>query len=290
MGDPGTISGVTVDLRAALSFAATHARVLDRRRLHLLLGEGDRDAVLAALDAYRNPDGGYGWGLEPDLRSPESQPASALHAFEVFAEAVPATTPRAAQLCEWLASISRPDGGLPFALPLGDPAGTAPWWAQADPTTSSLQITAAVAGNAHRVARHDATVANHPWLAAATEYCLAAIRAVEAAPPAYELSFALQFLDAVSDTRPEAAALLAHLGRHVPADGTMRVEGGTDEEMLRPLDVAPDPDRPVRSLFAPPVIAADVDRLAQQQQPDGGWPVSCGSARRRLRRSSGAGT
>jgi hypothetical protein len=34
----------------------------------------------------RNPDGGYGWGLEPDLRSVTSQPVGAMHAMEVFAE------------------------------------------------------------------------------------------------------------------------------------------------------------------------------------------------------------
>ena len=54
---------------------AAHGRVLDRRRLELLEG-GDPAAVLAALDGYRNPDGGYGWGLEPDLRAQESQPGS----------------------------------------------------------------------------------------------------------------------------------------------------------------------------------------------------------------------
>lgn len=42
------------------------------------------DGALAALSAYRNPDGGYGWGLEADLRARESQPGAALHAFEVF--------------------------------------------------------------------------------------------------------------------------------------------------------------------------------------------------------------
>ena len=68
---------------------AGHARQLDRRRLDLLVGRGEVSEVLAALEAYRNDDGGYGWGLEPDLRSPESQPAGALHAFEVFAEVGP---------------------------------------------------------------------------------------------------------------------------------------------------------------------------------------------------------
>ena len=73
-------------LSAATAFMATHARILDRRRFDVLVGDGAPEAVLAAVDGYRNPDGGYGWGLEPDLRSPESQPGGALHAFEAFVE------------------------------------------------------------------------------------------------------------------------------------------------------------------------------------------------------------
>jgi hypothetical protein len=61
---------MTIDLSAATDFMATHARVLDRRRFELLNGQRDPSGTLAALDGYRNPDGGYGWGLEADLRSP----------------------------------------------------------------------------------------------------------------------------------------------------------------------------------------------------------------------------
>lgn len=262
-----------VDLNAAASFVTTHARVLDRRRFRRLLGHGDPWEALAALEAYRNADGGYGWGLEPDLRAVESQPAAALHAFEVFAEAAPATSPRAGQLCDWLSSVSLPDGGLPFVLPMHDSTGCSPVWAQADPTTSSLQITAAVTANAHRLAHGDPAVATHPWLATATGYCLAAIRALGTTPHAYELSFALRFLDAVADTDSEARQLLDDLGRQLPADGTLRVSGGLEGERLRPLDFAPEPDRPVRGLLAPEVFAKDLDRLASQQQPDGGWTI-----------------
>jgi hypothetical protein len=264
---------MSIDLRAATSFMATNARILDRRRFHHLHADRDPDAVIAALEAYRNLDGGYGWGLEPDLRSAESQPVAAFHAFEVLAEATPVRTPRAAELCDWLNSISLPDGGLPFALPIADPTGCAPFWVDADPTISSLQITSAVAAYAHRVARHDPSVADHPWLGAATRYCLEAIHALDEAPPAYELSFALRFVDAIADTRPEGADLVERLGRYIPADGTVRVQGGTDAEMLRPLDLSPDPNGPVRRLFDPTVIAADLDRLAREQQADGGWSV-----------------
>jgi hypothetical protein len=262
-----------VNLDAVSEFMAMHARLLDRRRLDVVLHHASPDVALAALGAYRNPDGGYGWGLEADLRATESQPGAALHAFEVFEDILPATTPRAVELCDWLASVSLPDGGLPFALPVSDSAGCAPFWAQANPTVSSLQITAVVTAIAHRVAANNPAVAGHHWLNRATDHCLTAIKAMDDDPHALELTFALQFLDAVHDTYSEAADLIARLGKHIPASGLVHVGGGLEEEMMRPLDFAPAPDRPVRRLFAPEAISAELDRLIDQQQDDGGWPV-----------------
>jgi hypothetical protein len=264
---------VRADLDAARGFMAGHARMLDRRRFQVLVDEGDPGAVLAALGAYRNPDGGYGWGLEPDLRAPESQPGCALHAFEAIADAAPATAPEAVELCEWLSSATLADGGLPFALPIADAAGCAPFWADADPTTSSLQITAYVTGAAHRVAAHDPAVAGHPWLEKATDYCLAAIEEIEDASQAIQLSACLQFLDAASESRPDASALIERLGGLIPDDGMLPVTGGIEGETIRPLDIAPLPDRPVRALFDAEVISAGLERLAEEQQDDGGWRV-----------------
>jgi len=266
---------MTVDLPAAASFLATHGRLLDRRRFEFLSGGADASAVLAALDGYRNPDGGYGWGLEPDLRAPESQPGGALHALEVFAEAGP--SPRAAEVCDWLGRVALPDGGVPFAIPVADRAGVAPFWADADPHTSSLQSTAFVAGVAHQVAAKDPAVAAHPWLAAATRYCLDAIAALEEAPHAIALRFAVGFLDAAYDTHAEAAPLLDKLAAFIPADGLVPVAGGSEGETMRPLDFAPLPGRPARRLFSADVIEDDLRRLASGQQDDGGWTVDFAS-------------
>jgi len=266
-----------IDIPAALSFMAGHARLLDRRRLELLLGAGDRAAVLSALDAYRNPDGGYGWGIEPDLRAGESQPSGALHAFEVLGDIAPVCSPRAAELCDWLGSTSLPDGGLAFALPVGDAAAVAPFWAGADPAVSSLQITAYVAAAAQRVAAFDPAVAQHAWTARATRYCIAAIAAIDAAPHALVVNASLALLDAVHDTQAEAPALLRRLGELIPADGRLHVGGGAEDEFIRPLDLAPSPDRPVRELLRPDVIERDIERLAGEQRDDGGWPVDFAS-------------
>jgi hypothetical protein len=260
-------------LRAARGFLAGHARLLDRRRFELFFEGARAEHVLDALRAYRNADGGYGHGLEPDLRAPESQPAAAWHAFEVFADVAPAVAPEAAELCGWLDTVALPDGGLPFALPIEDPSGSAPFWAQAGPQAFSLQITAIVAANANRVAAHDPAVADHPWLARATSCCLRAIDELEAAPEAYVLAFCVQLLDAVHDREDAAPELLARLGEYVPRDGRLAVSGGLPDEALRPVDLAPEPGRPARTLLDEAAVAADLERLAGEQKADGGWSV-----------------
>src|SRR5262249_33624159 len=154
----------------------------------------------------------------------------------------------------WLGSVTLPDGGVPFALPVTRPAASAPFWTDADPTVSSLQISAIVAENAHRVAAHDPVVAAHPWLARITEYCLSAIRKIDEQPHALALAFAVRFLDAAHGNYPEAAVLLGQLRDYIPPDGLLHVGGGADDEFMRPLDFAPFPGGPARELFAPNVI------------------------------------
>jgi hypothetical protein len=266
---------MSIDLDQASAFMASHARVLDRRRFEVIVSDSDaaRHAIVRGLDAYRNADGGYGWGLEPDLRAPESQPGGALHAFEALAAAGPVTSPHTSTLMDWLESVTLPDGALPFALPISDPTACAPFWVQASPAESSLQITAAVAAQAHQAARWDESVRDHPWLKRATRSCFDLIRQTDEAPFGYVLSFALQFLDIASDSDPEAYELLDHLAQFVPKDGALPIIGGAAGETLQLLDYAPEPGRPLRELLDAGAVSNDLDRLEEAQLPDGGWPV-----------------
>lgn len=263
-----------IDQHAASTFMATHARPLDRLRFGCLVGTaGDAPALLAATDGYRLPDGGYGRGLEPDLRSATAQPAGALHAFEAMADAAPLTTPHATALCDWLTAATLPGGGLPFALPIPDPAGCAPFWVGADPTVPSLQITAIVALEAHRLARFDAAVAAHPWLTDAVDWCVRTAAGLPQDAFAMELAFALRLLDAVHVEHPDAPAVLDRLAERIPADARLPVAGGLPDEAMRPLDLAPLPGTALRARLDADAVAADLDRLAGLQQDDGGWPV-----------------
>lgn len=261
-----------IDLAGAAAFMTSHARLLERRRLAFLLGRGTAEDVLSALLAYRNSDGGFGWGLEPDLRSAESQPVGALRAFEMLAELGPGSgsTELSGALCDWLAAVTLPDGGLPLALPLTETTGSAGRWEQAGSTASSLYLTSAVVAVAHQVARQDPGVRGHAWLTRASRYCAERIACVERPAGALELRYVLWFLDAAHDVVRGAPGELQRLGELVPADGVMAADDGVE---LRPLDFSPIPGRPLRRLIDAGAIGRDLDRLAGGQQDDGGWAV-----------------
>ena len=61
-------------LERAEDFIWRNARLLERSLFAHLFGRGSSQAILSALRAYRNLDGGFGHALEPDVRAPDSMP------------------------------------------------------------------------------------------------------------------------------------------------------------------------------------------------------------------------
>jgi hypothetical protein len=255
------------DLAAAEQFVHSHGRLLERRRFeHRHGATPDADAVLRAVDAYRNSDGGIGL-MEPDVRTPASEPSAVLYAFEVLEEIrdevqLPHALTRGA--LDWLGSVTNADGGIPFILPTAEGYAHAPWWAPQPDPPSSLLMTAGVAAAAYRL-----DLGDHPWLTGATAYVWDAIATLKLSD-AYAFRYTVHFLDAVPD-RPRADAALDVLRDRMPADGVLRVEGGTENETLGALEVAPRPDHAGRRLFPDDLIEHELDELAAAQKPDGGW-------------------
>jgi len=86
--------------------------------------------------------------------------------------------------------------------------------------------------------------------------------------------FVLRFLDAAAERTPRARLLLERFSGYVTKDGPHPVTGGAEGEVLHLLDFTPYSDAPSRAVFPAEAVAADRDRLASQQQPDGGWEVT----------------
>jgi len=245
--------------RAAESFIWSAARLVDRHRYALLFNDGRAEPIIDALRGYRNPDGGFGHALEPDLRGPGSQPAATLYALEILTEAGAADSELARDARAWVAQIAEPDGGIPVVLPGFGQYPHAPWF-QPEPGSILTLALAAVF--------HAAGVADDEWLGRATDWAWRSIESSDQ-PGGYWLKFALAFLDAVPDEQ-RARAAIASLHARVDPSAIAPV-GGVEGEALRPLDLSPRPRSRSRDLISDAPIEAHLDTIESTQQEDGGW-------------------
>lgn len=258
---------MTVDLPAATRFLHSTARVLERRRFAHLFEGASAAPVLDAVRAYRNDDGGFGHAVEPDMRAPASQPVGVQTAMEILHEVGAHDDPMIGPAADFLASIARADGGIPFVLETAFDHPHAPWWQYAD--ESSLIQTAANAAALHALG------ADHPWLERASEFCFDAIARLDLAgvgsEPGYALRFGVAFLDATPDAGRAEAALDALAPGVEPLAA---LEPDPSLEVSTPLDLSPTPGARSRRLFDLAVIERHLDALAAAQNADGGWNVS----------------
>src|SRR5262245_10934235 len=97
-------------------FLWSHARLVERRAFERAFRGGSADAVVAAVRAYRNADGGIGHAMEPDLRTPTSQPLFVDTALTILAEAGAVDPDLVAGACGFLAGVARADGAIRYVL------------------------------------------------------------------------------------------------------------------------------------------------------------------------------
>ncbi|MFI5977092.1 hypothetical protein [Streptomyces sp. NPDC051452] len=263
-------------LSRAEPFVWLTARVLERRLFAYHFLRGAPDAVEAALDAYRNEDGGYGHALEPDLRGPVSQPLHTAHALRVLDAVARCGGQRVERACRYLTSVSTADGALPAVTPDQRGYPTAPYVPVLDAPPSELLATGPVVGLLHR------NEVWHAWLFRATDFCWQAVESLENSHP-YEVEAAVTFLDSAPD-RARAEAAADRLGRLVRAQRLAALDpddldaypvapGYAPGEHHFPHDFAKSPDSLARAWFTDDEMARSLDHLAAEQRADGGWPV-----------------
>jgi hypothetical protein len=278
-----TLPGVTTDIfSAGRAFLDREGRVIERRLAAVLFDGADPSGVVDAVRAYRNPDGGFGHGLEPDKRCPASLPIDVESALDILlvaggageAGAGGGTVDWSRDLghdslvlgaCDWLGSVAAPEGAVPLSFPVMERYPRAEHWS--DWTyTPALNPTAGLAGRLHRMG------VTHPWLDQATDWTWARLES-GFDEDAHALAEVLVFLADVPD-RGRAQAVGAHVGAWLATASWYRADPADPAYGVTPLHLASSPDSPWRRLFDDTTIEGHLDRLARDQQPDGGWAIT----------------
>ena len=265
-------------LERAATFLWASGRVLEQRRFEVLFGGApDGTGLAAAVAAYRTADGGFAYGIEPDVRGPEPQPLAAATALAVLEDAGRLDAATVTPVLDWLTTVTTAEGGVPAVLPTLAAYPRPPWLPTAAEPPADLLATGQILGP---VLRSGVT---HPWIPAAVEFARRGVEAMEQTHP-YGVESALLFLDAAPD-RTWAREQADRLGKLVREQRTVLLDpahpedavippGYAEGEYHLPYDYAPSPDSLAHAWFTAEELSRGLDHLLAAQDADGGWPIT----------------
>jgi hypothetical protein len=256
---------MSASLDRARDFMLGNARTLDRRRFEYHFEDGPADAVVAALGAYRNPDGGFGHALEADLRTSESQPIFCEIGLAVLAELDAVGHPWISGTCDFLDRVAEANGRVHPILASALEAPRADHWELQSWAPNTPNPTAGLAGVLHALG------AEHRWLDRASSWLWGRI-AQGPIEDIHELVGVATFLSQVPD-RSRAEAALDSVMAQLPGAAYFLADP-SDGYGVTPLQFAPSPEAPLARYFDAAQIEAHLDAVEARQQEDGGWPIS----------------
>ena len=252
-------------LQRARAFVYANARRVDRAMFETMFESLDGNELVAALVAYRNSDGGFGHALEPDLRTPSSQPLHTETALWTLKRAGLRRPDIADRCCDYLERVARADCALPaFTSGALDYPAAAHWQAGFGAEPSLDRACGIVAS----LAWHGAT---HRWFDAARVACTKYVQSADI-DEAHHLRYAFEAAEVLLEgaARDRALARLRTMLDH--ADFFV-METPVERYGLTPLHFVPAPDSASRAGFDDELIQRHLDDLVAQQSDDGGWPI-----------------
>jgi hypothetical protein len=245
---------------AGRDFVRRDARVLERRLFAAVFEGADPQGVVDALRGFQNADGGFGHGLEPDKRCPDSLPLDVEVAFDAMLAAGARDEEMIRRAADWLDRTATADGAVALCGPAveGYPRAEhiTEWTYQPD-----INPTAGLVGRLHKLG------IEHPWRERAAVWCAAQL-ANGFPEDAHGMHEALEFLEQTGDADFDRVREWLPKLAHYRADAADPTYGVT------PLQFAPTPDSFWRPLFTDAQLDAHLDRLIEDQQDDGGWAIT----------------
>ena len=254
----------------ARDFILTNARMIERRLFQFHFENDSPDGVFHAVYAYRNSDGGFGHGMEPDTASPESQPLFSIMALETLDEVGYLTKDIIADdFMPYFESVTTEKGGIPWILrpksdyPCAEHFKTVKEWAALSTTASLLGI----------LEKYEIDI---PWMTAAEEFVWSEFERIKKKHVFCYLCVP-RWLMFLKHTKSQDKALktIEDLKNWIVADGVICEDKSDDGWGLygkpHSLNYAMSSDSILYSVFSKETLDSDLKELINRQKDDGRW-------------------
>lgn len=268
-----TLSSQAFEL--AKNFLLTRARPLEQALFRYHFENAPAEAAREALAAFRNPDGGFGRGLEADVQSPLSSAlCTSLALHTLISLQTPASHPLVSGAVTWLMNSLDRQSLKWRALPPGTGSDAhAPWW---NDENGSLEKTFDDFQSMPR-----AGIATALWHFPGLAPADLLLSLTEAVADAAETSTALPTsADALENDLELLAApglppllrqrLAARLKEIIPNSVEPNPQAWLNYS-IEPLKLIPTPHNPAASWIPRDLIQTNLDFRIQQQSPEGCW-------------------
>ena len=254
----------------ARNFILTNARMIERRLFEFHFENGTSEGVFHAVYAYRNSDGGFGHGMEPDTASPESQPLFGIMALETLDEVGYLTKEIILKdFMPYFKSITTEKGGIPWMFrpkseyPCEEHFKTVKEWAAISTTAPLLGI----------LEKYEIDI---PWMKKAEQFVWSEFERIKEKHVFCYLCVSrwLTFLEHTK-SQDKAKKTINNLKNWISNNGII-CEDKTDEGWglygkPHGLNYAPSTKSILFSLFSKMTMESDIKELISRQKDDGRW-------------------
>ena len=254
----------------AKGFILTNARMIERRLYQYHFENDSPEGVYHAVYAYRNSDGGFGHGMEPDTASPESQPLFSIMALETLDEVSYLTKEIILKdFMPYFESITTEKGGIPWMFrpkndyPCEGHFKTVKEWAALSTTAPLLGI----------LEKYEIAI---PWMKKAEQFVWSEFERIKDKHAFCYLCVPrwLTFLEHTKN-RDKAEKTINDLKNWISNNGIICEDKEDDGWGLygkpHSLCYAPSPDSILNPIFSNEMINSDLNGLIGKQKNDGRW-------------------
>jgi hypothetical protein len=259
----------------AKNYLYTNGRILDQRRYEYHFEGGSHAAVVEALAAFQNEDGGFGRGLEPDLRTMASSVIATSTAFGILREIGASARKPAVQLgVQYLLDTYDKEKGVwPIIPPEVEDAPHAWWWSYEDSEKNFggflVNPRAAVAGHL----QHYSSLVRPDFLAKVKTAVLEHLNTLLGTISVYDFECYLGLAEADGLPEDEEKQIVKKLAQLLPDSLQTDREKWLSEGGITPLVAAPRPDSVLSDVVDNELVQANLNVEIEAQLEDGSWPL-----------------
>lgn len=250
---------MAVSTKKARDFVYSNGTLWERALFSYLFETGPIDHVHNCLLCYKNRDGGWGHGLEPDIKYPGSHPLALEFLLNIFRDIGISIGGLLAGTVQWVEQNRNPDGSLNNPLDLLD-YPHAPWWSEGGQTAP-----ASIVGNLtkYRLATPTLSASTRQWTQ--QHLTLEDIQSNEWLFAAYQAhDYYMNISDLpTGNIRVFRAAVIENI--------TECAKKAPENQSYVLFSFATSPENKITKALPPKLIQNKLDYLYSAQRDDGGW-------------------